>query len=88
MFPNISGLTSDDVRRSTALGRGQPMVRSIRIPHSAYCARERDHEPAETVCLLQGLEEEFALDSSRIATLTSRDVLLSRVRQAVDWCVT
>ena len=33
---------------------------------------------------MQGLEEEFALDSSRIALMTSRDVLLSRVRQAVE----
>ncbi|XP_043242773.1 uncharacterized protein K02A2.6-like isoform X6 [Amphibalanus amphitrite] len=32
----------------------------------------------------KSLEEEFALDSSRIAALTSRDTLLSRVRQAIE----
>ena len=52
-----------------------------RLPLPA--SRERDHEPAEMVFSLQSLEEEFAMDSDRIALLTSRDVLLSRVRQAM-----
>ena len=53
-----------------------------RLPLPA--SRECDHQPAEMVCLLQSVEEEFAMDSSRIASLTSRDALLSRVRRAVE----
>ncbi|XP_043220647.1 uncharacterized protein LOC122381027 isoform X3 [Amphibalanus amphitrite] len=66
-------------RSTTQIGHADGLSR-LPLPVS----KERDHEVSEMVCLLQSLEEEFALDSSRIAALTSRDTLLSRVRQAIE----
>ena len=46
---------------------------------------DRLHEPAESVCLLQSIEDDLSLDAGRIARLNSRDALLSRVLTAVQF---
>ena len=46
---------------------------------------DRLHEPAESVCLLQSVEEDLSLDARRISGLVRRDALLSRVLTAVQF---